>query len=88
VTSVVPGNAVTYTIVVTNAGPNAVTGASVADSFPAGLTGVTWSAAATGGATGFTAAGSGNISNTVNLPVGSTITYTVHATVALTAQAC
>ena len=82
----IPGSAVTYTIVVTNAGPSAVTGATVADAFPAVLSAITYTATATGGATGFTANGSGNINNTVNMPVGSTITYIVHATLSGTAS--
>ena len=81
VTTVVPGTADTYTIVVTNSRPEHATGATVADTFPAYLTGATWTATATGGATGFTASGSGNINDTVNLPVGSTITYTVTGTI-------
>ena len=76
-----PGGTLTYTIIVTNSGPSAVSGATVTDNFPTNLTGVTYTATATGGATGFLASGSGNISNTVNMPVDSTITYTVHATV-------
>ena len=80
------GGAITYTIVVTNSGPSAVIGATVVDTFPANLTGATFTAAATGGATGFTASGSGNIDDTaVNMPVGSTVTYTVHATVSTSA---
>ena len=35
VTTVAPGAAVNYTIVVANAGPGSVTGASVTDNFPA-----------------------------------------------------
>ena len=84
VATVIPGNNVTYTIVASNAGPSAVTGATVADTFPATLTGVTWTCVAAGGGT-CTAAGSGNISDTVNLPVGATVTYTVSATVSATA---
>jgi uncharacterized repeat protein (TIGR01451 family) len=84
-TNAAPGALLTYTIVATNAGPNDVTGVSVADAFPATLTGVTFTAVATGGATGFTASGSGNISDTVNLPSGSTITYTVQATLSAAA---
>ena len=34
VTSVVPGNTVTYTLTVTNGGPNAVTGAAVLSYVP------------------------------------------------------
>jgi uncharacterized repeat protein (TIGR01451 family) len=39
VTAVLPGQAVTYAIVVTNAGPSAVSGASVADAPPTALVG-------------------------------------------------
>jgi uncharacterized repeat protein (TIGR01451 family) len=84
-TLAVPGSVITYTIVARNNGPSAVTGATIADTFPATLTGVTWTATATGGATGFTATGTGNIANTVNLPVGSTITYTVQGTLSAAA---
>ncbi len=79
--SVVPGTATTYTIVVTNNGPSNVTGATVTDVMPAAIASDTFTAVATGGATGFTASGSGNINDTVNLPAGSTITYTVVANV-------
>jgi hypothetical protein len=73
-------------VVVTNSGPSSVTGATVMDTLPSALTGVTYTAAATGGATGFTASGSGNIDDTaVNMPSGSKITYTIHATVPSTA---
>ena len=74
----------TYTIVVTNAGPSNVTGATVTDNFPAQVSGATWSCAATGGAT-CTANGTGTIADTVNIPVGGTLTYT--ATVTINASA-
>ena len=51
-TSVERRQAVTYTITVTNNGPNAVTGAPVTDTVPAGTAGlanVTWTCTATGG---------------------------------------
>jgi uncharacterized repeat protein (TIGR01451 family) len=74
------GSPVTYTIVVANNGPGDVTGASIADTLPAILTGVNYTATSTT-ASGFTSSGSGNIADTsVNLPSGSTVTYTVHAT--------
>ena len=82
VTSVVPGNATTYTIVVTNNGPSDVTGAKVADVLPAGIASATFTAAGSGGAAGFTASGSGNINDTIDLPVGGAVTYTVVANVA------
>ena len=80
-TTAVAGTANTYTIVVTNTGSVAATGATVVDLFPAAFTGVTYTAVATGGATGFSASGSGNINDVVNMPVGSTITYTATGTI-------
>ena len=74
----VPGTGVTYTIVVGNDGPSPVTGATVTDTFPATLTKLSWTAVAAGGATG-NLSGNGNISESVDLPVGGTLTYTVLA---------
>ncbi len=79
VTTAVPGGSVTYTITASNAGPSNVTGATVADTFPASLT-ATWTAVGAGGGTA-TASGSGNINDTVNLPAGGSVTYTVSATI-------
>ena len=81
VVSVVAGASTVYTIVVSNNGPSNVIGASVTDVMPAAIAGDTYTAVATGGATGFTAVGGGNINDTVNMPAGSTITYTVIANV-------
>ncbi|MDL5057788.1 M10 family metallopeptidase C-terminal domain-containing protein [Geitlerinema calcuttense] len=81
-TSIAPGGTLTYTIVATNAGPNAVTDAVVVDNFPTQLTNITWTATQTGGATSFDATGTGNINDTgISLPSGATITYLVSATV-------
>jgi len=79
VTTATPGGSVTYTIVASNAGPSAATGASVADTFPASLT-CTWTCVGAGGGT-CTASGSGNISDTVNLPAGGSVTYTASCTI-------
>jgi trimeric autotransporter adhesin len=79
VTTAAPGGSVTYTITASNAGPSDVTGATVADTFPASLT-TTWTCVGAGGGT-CTASGSGNINNTVNLPAGGSVTYTVSATI-------
>jgi uncharacterized repeat protein (TIGR01451 family) len=68
VTTVVAGGSTTYTITASNAGPNNVVGATVADIFPSILT-ATWTCVGAGGGT-CTAAGAGNITDTVNLPVG------------------
>ncbi len=71
---------VTYTLTVTNYGPSAVTGATVTDTFPAQLTGITWTCSATAGST-CAASGMGNINQLVNLAVGGTATFTVTASV-------
>lgn len=71
-----------YTIVVSNpGGPSAINGATVTDVFPAQLSSANWTCAGAGGAT-CTASGSGNINDTINLPVGSWATYTVNITIA------
>ena len=80
------GNTITYTVMVSNVsgGGNVsdLVGVSINDALVAGIIGVTWTATATGGATGFTTPGAGNaLSDTVNMPNGSTITYTVIGTV-------
>lgn len=75
-TKVNPGDTIVYTIVAANSGvgSNDVTGASVDDIFPASLS-CTWTCLGAGGAS-CTAMGAGNIADTVNLPVGGTVTYT------------
>jgi uncharacterized repeat protein (TIGR01451 family) len=74
-----PGDPVTYTIVVSNAGPSNSTGATVTDDLPATLQGVTWTCAASAGSS-CTASGSGDIQQTVDIAAGGTLTYTVTAT--------
>jgi uncharacterized repeat protein (TIGR01451 family) len=81
VTQVLAGNTLTYTIVASNGGPSAVTGASVTDTMPAQCMAPTWTCAAAGGAA-CTAGGSGDIAQSVDLPVGGTATFTVSCPVA------
>ena len=77
----------TYTITVSNNGPAAVNGAVVTDPIPAQITGWTWTCSVQNGATGCDGmSGSTNFSDTMNLPAGAGITYTVHATIADTAS--
>ena len=64
-----------------NAGPSAVTGATLADAFPALITAASWTCAGAGGATCPAASGTGAINASVNLPVGGSLTYTVVATI-------
>ena len=79
--SVNPGQTDTYTIVVTNNGPSSVTGATVFDPFASTVASDTFTATSTGSPSGFLASGTGNINDTVTMPTGSKITYTVLATV-------
>ncbi|PYQ02602.1 MAG: hypothetical protein DMF82_15615 [Acidobacteria bacterium] len=73
--TVFAGSPVTYTITVTNNGPNPVTGASVVDSFPAAVTSVSWTCSASAGSSCGGASGSGNINRLVNLLSGGTVTF-------------
>lgn len=82
-----PGATVTYTVVVSNAGPDVANGAIVTDTVPAALSGVAWTCGnTTGGATCGAASGSGNnISTTANLPSGGTVRYTITGTLSTSA---
>jgi len=77
----VPGSPLTYTIVVSDGGPDAVAGAAVTDVLPAAVQGATWTCAASPGSS-CSPSGAGNINDTVSLAVGGTATYTLAATVA------
>ena len=80
ITSALPGGVLVYTIVASNAGPSIAPGTAVADTFPTGLLGVTWTCTASAGSM-CTAAGSGDIADTVNLAVGGSVTYTATGTI-------
>jgi uncharacterized repeat protein (TIGR01451 family) len=83
-TEYAPGISVQYTIVVSNAGPSNVTGALVTDNKPGQITAWAWACTSqTGGASGCTAAASSasNFTDTVDLPSGASITYTVTANI-------
>jgi uncharacterized repeat protein (TIGR01451 family)/CSLREA domain-containing protein len=79
VTTATPGGSVTYLITASNAGPSNAPGSTVADTFPASLT-CTWTCGGAGGGM-CTAAGSGNLNDTVNLPTGGSVTYTANCAV-------
>ena len=72
----VPGTTVTYDIVVTNAGPDDALGATVSDVFPPELTGCSWTCAGTSGGVCTSGPVAGDISDTVDLPVGAQLDYT------------
>jgi len=65
-----------YTVVVGNSGPSQLSGVQVASALPTGLTGVTWSCTISGGAS---CGGSANgaLADTVTLPPGASVRYTV-----------
>ncbi len=75
------GDALAYTITVSNAGPAAATSTTVVDAFPPAYTGVMWTCVASGGAS-CASSGSGTIAATVTLPVGSQVVYSVDGIVA------
>ncbi|HEY8242246.1 MAG TPA: IPTL-CTERM sorting domain-containing protein [Casimicrobiaceae bacterium] len=82
VTQVAAGATTTYTVVVTNAAGSAnVIGALFTDPEPANATFPSWSCIAAPATASCTASGSGSISDTVNIPAGATLTYTVTAAV-------
>jgi len=80
VATAISGDGLTYTIVVANGGPDDAVGATVTDTFPVALTGVTWTCVAAGGAS-CSPSGSGGISDTVDLPAGGSVTYTAVTTI-------
>ncbi len=80
-----PGQPITFTITATNNGPLAVSGATVNDTFPAGISGVSWTCAASPGSSCGLVSGSGNISTTVNLAVGGSATFTATGTISAAA---
>ncbi len=75
-TEEVPGTEVEYTILVANPhGPDDALGATVVDTFPAELTGCTWTCAPGGGGV-CTPSGTGDINEVVDLPNGGSVTFT------------
>ncbi|HYH68769.1 MAG TPA: Calx-beta domain-containing protein [Urbifossiella sp.] len=80
-TVVTAGDPLVYTIVVRNTGPSTAVAAPLMDTLPANFVSVTWTSSATGGATGNSLAGAENINETLTLPPGSVVTYTLTGTV-------
>ncbi len=72
------GDGTTYTVVVANAGPNDITGITVANTLPTGLT-CTWTCSASAGSS-CTANGSGGVNDTVDLLNGGSATFTASCT--------
>ena len=79
--SAVPGWSITYTLVVTNAGPSDVGGAILSDALPAEMLNPTWKCAAIGTACP-AANGDGTINALLDLPEHSVVIYTITGTLA------
>ncbi len=76
------GRVLTYTITVGNSGSSNLTSVAVTDTLPAELdtAGARWQCIPVNGAT-CTASGSGNLTDTADLPAGSSVVYLLTATV-------
>jgi uncharacterized repeat protein (TIGR01451 family) len=72
----IPGQDVTYTIVVTNAGPDDANGATVTDAPPASFNFLSWTCSASAGSS-CPPSGIGPITHSVNVAVGGTLTYSL-----------
>jgi uncharacterized repeat protein (TIGR01451 family) len=81
ITTILPGNSNTYTIVFGNVGPSNAPGATIRDTFPPLFSSIIWRCEGIGGAVCPAPSGSGNINAIVSLPAGSNLTY--HATCTL-----
>jgi uncharacterized repeat protein (TIGR01451 family) len=79
-TTAMPGESVTYEITATNLGSTPVIGAILSDVLPSSLTGATWTCAGSGGGV-CSPSGSGDIDDTLDLPLGASVTYTLSATI-------
>lgn len=81
VTTYSASGSLTYTVTVTNNSGETVIGAIVADIKPANISKWVWECSESGGASGCdpVAIGSSDFSDTVNLPVGGSIVYTISA---------
>ncbi|MFN9272716.1 MAG: hypothetical protein ACK6DO_06805 [Planctomycetia bacterium] len=72
----IPGDPVTYTIVVSNSGPSDLVGGSVVDLLPSVATSGAWTTSTAGGATVLPTTGGNNINATVNIPKSGSVTFT------------
>src|SRR5262249_57907058 len=80
-TTVVPGTATAYAIVVRNLGPSNAAPVQVTDAPPAALSGVSWTCVADTGASCAVSGGTGLLDTTVSLPVNTAATFVLRGTV-------
>jgi uncharacterized repeat protein (TIGR01451 family) len=79
VPSCTPGLGTTYTITATNYGPSDAHGVTITDALSEMFSGAEWTAVFSGEGSSGNAEGTGGINETVTLPVGGTVTYTMVA---------
>jgi uncharacterized repeat protein (TIGR01451 family) len=84
-TTAMPGESVTYTIVVTNVGPDRARDVLVVDNFPAILSGVVWVCSSSPGSQCGAGSGSGNINTTINVKPDGVITFIATGLISTTA---
>lgn len=80
-TELSPGDPTTYTITVENAGPEDALAATVTDMLPGALSSCSWTCVATGAASCTAGPQSGDLADTVDLPAGESLTYSLGCTV-------
>ena len=80
-TTYTAGGQTTYQITANNFGVDPVAGATVTDTFPPEISSATWTCVGSGNGV-CPASGAGNISASVDLPVGGSVTFTVTANIA------
>ncbi len=89
VVSVIPGQSTNiYVITVTNIGPDAVTNVTITDTFPPGLTSMTWTCTALFGASVTNSSGTGNINMQANFPRGGCLSFTATAAAVFSGDLC
>lgn len=76
---VLPGQLVTYTIEVTNDGPNPAHEVAITDDLPESLVDVSWACEASPGSTCLVPGGAGDVAGLVNIDVGGVVSLTVNA---------
>ncbi len=79
-TTYTPGNTLTFSMEVSNAGPTTANAATLIDFFPNDFTAISWSCTGNN-ATCPNASGNGNITESINLVANSSLTYDVVANV-------
>ena len=83
-TEATPGETVTYTVVTTNAGPDANDHVYLDTALPDAAA-CTWTSTAADGATGNTPGGTGDLGEVLAMPAASTVTYTIDCPIDLLA---